>query len=95
MILMALLGGTGTVFGPAAGAVLLQLLIQFLGGSLPVSVDIPFVSTGARPIVAQIILGLLLVAVVIFVPRGVIDFFGGRSRLSLAYLRRSLRETSL
>jgi branched-chain amino acid transport system permease protein len=95
MILMALLGGTGTVFGPAIGAVLLQLLIQFLGGSLPITVGIPFVSEAARPIVAQIILGLLLVGVVIFVPRGVIDFFGGRSRLSLSYLRRSLRETSL
>jgi branched-chain amino acid transport system permease protein len=95
MILMALLGGTGTVFGPAAGAVLLQLLIQFLGGTLPISIDIPFVSTTARPVVAQIILGLLLVAVVIFVPRGIIDFFGGRTRLSLGYLRRSLRETSL
>jgi len=32
---------------------------------------------------------------VVFVPRGAIDFFGGRTRLSLAYLRRSLRETSL
>jgi branched-chain amino acid transport system permease protein len=95
MILMALLGGTGTVFGPAAGAVLLQLLIQFLGGTLPISFELPFVSDTARPIVAQVILGLLLVGVVIFVPRGVIDFFGGRSRLSLAYLRRSLRETSL
>jgi branched-chain amino acid transport system permease protein len=95
MILMALLGGTGTVFGPAVGAVLLQLLIQFLGGSLPITFDIPFVSEAARPIVAQVILGLLLVGVVIFVPRGVIDFFGGRSRLSLSYLRRSLRETSL
>ena len=95
MILMALLGGTGTVFGPAVGALLLQLLIQFLGGSLPISFDLPFVSADARPILAQVILGLLLVGVVIFVPRGVIDFFGGRSRLSLSYLRRSLRETSL
>jgi branched-chain amino acid transport system permease protein len=95
MILMALLGGTGTVFGPAAGAILLQLLIQFLGGTLPISFALPFVSEAARPIVAQVILGLLLIGVVIFVPRGVIDFFGGRSRLSLAYLRRSLRETSL
>jgi branched-chain amino acid transport system permease protein len=95
MILMALLGGTGTVFGPAAGAVLLQLLIQYLGGSLPMSVELPFVSDAARPIVAQVILGVLLVVIVIFVPRGVIDFFGGRTRLSLAYLRRSLRETSL
>jgi branched-chain amino acid transport system permease protein len=95
MILMALLGGTGTVFGPAAGAILLQLLIQFLGGTLPISIDIPFVPDTARPILAQVILGVLLIVVVIFVPRGVIDFFGGRSRLSLAYLRRSLRETSL
>jgi branched-chain amino acid transport system permease protein len=95
MILMALLGGTGTVFGPAAGAILLQLLIQFLGGSLPISAQLPFVSDAARPIVAQVILGVLLVVVVIFIPRGVIDFFGGRTRLSLAYLRRSLRETSL
>jgi len=83
------------VFGPAAGALLLQLLIQFLGGSLPISLDIPFVSSEARPIIAQVILGLLLIVVVVFVPRGAIDFFGGRTRLSLAYLRRSLRETSL
>jgi len=69
--------------------------LQFLGGSLPISFDLPFVSSEARPIVAQVILGLLLVVVVIFVPRGVIDFFGGRTRLSLSYLRRSLRDTSL
>jgi len=95
MILMALLGGTGTVFGPAAGAVVLQLLIQFLSGTLPVTLSLPFVPSDAMPVIAQIILGLMLVIVVIFAPRGVIDFFGGRSRLSLAYLRRSLRETSI
>ena len=95
MILMALLGGTGTVFGPAAGAVLLQLLIQFLSGSLPITLDLPFVPEDAMPVLAQVVLGVLLVLVVIFAPRGVIDFFGGRSRLSIAYLRRSLRETSI
>ncbi|HEY8681000.1 MAG TPA: branched-chain amino acid ABC transporter permease [Candidatus Dormibacteraeota bacterium] len=95
MILMALIGGAGTLFGPIIGAVFLQLLIQFLSGSLPISAEIPFVPADARPVIAQVILGLLLVAVVVFVPRGVIDFFGGRSRLSLAYLRRSLRETSV
>jgi hypothetical protein len=36
----------------------------------------------------------LLVVCVIFIPRGVIDFFGGRSRLSLWYFRQTLRETS-
>src|SRR5438132_11312318 len=75
MILMALLGGTGTVFGPAAGAVLLQLLIQFLGGSLPISADIPFFSDTARPIVAQVTLGVLLAVVAILLPRGVNVFF--------------------
>jgi branched-chain amino acid transport system permease protein len=95
MILMALLGGTGTVFGPAAGAVVLQLLIQFLSGSLPVTLDLPFVPEDAMPVLAQVVLGVLLTIVVIFAPRGVIDFFGGRSRFSVAYLRRSLRETSI
>ena len=95
MILMALLGGTGTVFGPAAGAVLLQLLIQFLSGSLPITLNLPFVPEDAMPVLAQVVLGVLLAVVVIFAPRSVIDFFGGRSRLSIAYLRRSLRETSI
>ena len=95
MILMALAGGTGTVFGPAAGAILLQLLLQFLSGSLPITMNLPFVPSNAQPVLAQIILGLLLMMVVMFAPRGVIDFFGGRSRLSLSDLRRSLRETSI
>ena len=95
MILMALVGGAGTIFGPAIGAVLLQLLIQYLSGSLPISADLPFLPDSARPVVAQVILGLLLVVVVMFVPRGIVDFFGGRSRLSLSDLRRSLRETSV
>jgi branched-chain amino acid transport system permease protein len=95
MILMALLGGAGTLFGPAAGAVVLQLLIQFLSGSLPVTLNLPFVPEDAMPVVAQVVLGVLLAVVVIFAPRGVIDFFGGRSRFSLANLRQSLRETSI
>jgi branched-chain amino acid transport system permease protein len=95
MILMALIGGAGTIFGPVVGAVLLELLIQFLNGGLPVSADIPFVPVDARPVLAQVILGVLLVVVVVFVPRGIVDFFGGQSRLSLAHLRRSLRETSV
>ena len=88
MILMALMGGAGTVFGPVLGAIVLEFLVQFLSGALPIHVDIP-------PVFAQIFLGVLLAVTVIFVPRGVVDFFGGQSRLSLAYLRRSLRETSV
>jgi branched-chain amino acid transport system permease protein len=83
MILMAVVGGAGTLFGPVVGAIVLELLIQTLAGRSDVAVY------------AQIGLGLLLAITVIFVPRGIVDFLGGSSRLSLAYLRRSLRETGV
>jgi branched-chain amino acid transport system permease protein len=82
MILMAVIGGGGTVLGPVAGAISLELIIQTLAGG------------GSGSVFSQVGLGLLLVVCVIFIPRGVIDFFGGRSRLSLRYLRQTLRETS-
>lgn len=83
MILMALVGGAGTVFGPVAGAIVLEALILTLAGRADAAVY------------AQIGLGVLLAVTVIFIPRGVIDFFGGQSRLSPGYFRRSLRETSV
>lgn len=83
MILMAVLGGAGTLLGPVAGAIALELIIQSLAGG------------GSAAVFSQIGLGLLLAVTVIFIPRGVIDFFGGQSRLSLRAMRRSLRETSV
>ena len=83
MILMAVVGGAGTVLGPVLGAVGLELLIQVLAGRADAAVY------------AQIGLGLMLAITVIFVPRGIVDFFGGSSRLSWSYLRRSLRETGV
>ncbi|TMB59941.1 MAG: branched-chain amino acid ABC transporter permease [Chloroflexi bacterium] len=83
MILMAVVGGAGTVLGPVAGAIALELIIQTLAGG------------GSGAVYSQIGLGVLLAACVIFIPRGVIDFFGGRSRLSLRYFRQTLRETSV
>jgi len=82
MILMAVVGGAGTVLGPVAGAISLELIIQTLAGG------------GSKAVYSQIGLGVLLAVCVIFIPRGVIDFFGGQSRLSLRYLRQTLRETS-
>ena len=82
MILMAVIGGAGTVLGPVAGAIALELIIQTLAGG------------GSGAVYSQIGLGVLLAVCIIFIPRGVIDFFGGRSRLSLRYFRQTLRETS-
>jgi len=83
MILMAIIGGAGTLFGPVAGAIVLEWLILSLAGG------------GASAVYAQMGLGVLLAVTVIFVPRGVVDFFGGSSKLSLGYIRRSLRDTSV
>jgi branched-chain amino acid transport system permease protein len=83
MILMAIIGGAGTLFGPALGAVGLVILINSLAGG------------GQGAVQAQILLGALIAVTVIFVPRGVVDFFGGQSRLALSHFRNSLRETSV
>jgi branched-chain amino acid transport system permease protein len=82
-ILMALIGGIGTIWGPVLGAVVLEFLIQ------------TFVGRGDLAVVTQIGLGLLLTVAVIFLPRGIVDFFGGRSFLSLAYVKRTLRESGV
>jgi branched-chain amino acid transport system permease protein len=82
-ILMALIGGLGTIWGPVMGAVVLELLIQNFAG------------TGDLAVVTQVGLGLLLTVAVIFLPRGVVDFFGGRSSFTIAYLRRTLRENGV
>ncbi|MBU6423453.1 MAG: hypothetical protein KGQ88_05390, partial [Chloroflexi bacterium] len=81
MILMAVIGGAGSVTGPVVGAVGLEALIQLLAGG--------------SGVFTQILLGAVLAVTVIFLPRGVIDFIIGRSRLTLAHFRRSLRETSV
>lgn len=83
MILMAVLGGSGTVLGPVIGAVTLEALIQ------------AFASGGEFAVWSQVGLGVLLATTVVFVPRGILDFFGGQSRLTLQYLRSSLRRTSV
>ena len=82
-ILMALIGGIGTVFGPVIGAAVLEFLIQLFSGS------------GDIAAYTQVGLGLLLTVAVIFLPRGIVDFFGGRSSFTLRYLRRTLRENGV
>ncbi|HEX6548209.1 MAG TPA: branched-chain amino acid ABC transporter permease [Candidatus Dormibacteraeota bacterium] len=82
-ILMALIGGIGTLFGPLIGAAVLEYLIQSFAGG------------GSLAAYTQVGLGVLLTVAVIFLPRGIVDFFGGRSSFSLRYLRRTMRETGV
>ncbi len=81
MILCAVLGGAGTVVGPILGAYVLQLIIDFL-------------QQGFHHL-SGIVLGLVLALVILFLPRGLADFFVGRSRLSIRFFREALRETGI
>jgi branched-chain amino acid transport system permease protein len=57
VVIMALLGGAGTLFGPLLGAVPLVLLFDFLTANFPSSFSI--------------ILGLIFIIIVYFVPQGI------------------------
>jgi branched-chain amino acid transport system permease protein len=61
MVIMVVIGGSGTVLGPLFGAVGLELLAQYLRVNLG--------------IYNQLIFGAIIVLVVVFFPQGVVNFF--------------------
>jgi branched-chain amino acid transport system permease protein len=66
VLLFAIIGGTGTLWGPVLGALLLVPLNQFLRTSLGASI---------APL-SIIIYGLLLVIFIMFIPDGIVGLFG-------------------
>ena len=66
MIIMALFGGTGTVFGPVVGAIVLSIANEVIGSRLLYT--------------WLLMLGVILLVVVVFLPRGIL---GSISRPSL------------
>ena len=65
IIVFVILGGVGRLFGPVAGAALFILLEAFVGGWTDRW---------------QLVLGLVLLAVVLFARGGVIGLLAGRAR---------------
>jgi branched-chain amino acid transport system permease protein len=81
MIVIALIGGTGTIWGPAIGASILfaiQEALRTLSGSAL------FVQWQAA------VFSLLIIVVVLFLPRGLMQFLRGRERFTLRRLLRDL-----
>jgi branched-chain amino acid transport system permease protein len=82
MVIMTLLGGIGTLWGPVVGGVVLTLIGEVLWGK--------FLELHSA------FLGAVLVVVVIFLPRGIVATLrGGRRALSPAAIRRNLRRYSV
>lgn len=67
MIVMAMFGGTGTVWGPVLGASIVMLLREFLWAQFPE--------------LHLMLLGAMLLVVVLFLPGGIISLFGRRKQV--------------
>lgn len=76
-IIMALLGGLGTVFGPVTGAFVLELLSEVVWSR--------FLTLHLA------VLGLIIIVVVIFIPKGFAELLAAR-RLSLGVLLDNVRQ---
>ncbi len=76
---MMMLGGAGTVLGPVFGAFLIELISELVWGK--------FLT------VHMLILGMIMMAVVILIPRGMIDLF--RRKFSLSALIRNIKNQAI
>ncbi|MEM7345548.1 MAG: branched-chain amino acid ABC transporter permease [Chloroflexota bacterium] len=69
MVMMSMLGGLGTVAGPVIGATIIYMLRDILWANL-----------GEFHLMVQ---GILLIVLVLFVPNGIVGFFGDKSGISI------------
>jgi branched-chain amino acid transport system permease protein len=81
MIIMAVFGGAGTVVGPVVGALVLSGVAEVLASTI----------TG----VASLFFGLVIIAAVVFTPRGLLDALRRLPRRGLGAFLDSVRETRL
>jgi branched-chain amino acid transport system permease protein len=76
---MMMLGGAGTVLGPVLGAFLIELISETVWGK--------FLT------VHMMILGVIMVAIVILMPRGILELF--RKKFSLAALWNNIKNQAV
>jgi len=76
---MMMLGGAGTVLGPVFGAFLIELISETIWGK--------FLT------IHMLILGIIMVAIVIVIPRGILELF--RKKFSLAALWRNIKNQAV
>ncbi len=67
MIVIVMLGGTGTIWGPVLGALIVVLLREWLWASFPA--------------LHLLLMGVLIITIVLFLPDGVMSLFAQRKRL--------------
>jgi branched-chain amino acid transport system permease protein len=81
MVIMAMFGGPGTVFGPVLGAFVLSAVYEVLAS---------WISTAAA-----LLFGVVIVLLIIFTPRGLADLIVGFRQQGPAYLMQNVRHHRL
>jgi branched-chain amino acid transport system permease protein len=81
MIIMAVFGGPGTVFGPIVGALSLSAISEILASAVTS--------------IAGLFFGLVIVAAVVFMPRGLADMFRRGRKMGLGYFIENVRRHRL
>jgi branched-chain amino acid transport system permease protein len=81
MVIMAMFGGPGTVFGPLIGAFTLSAVYDILASSISTA--------------AALLFGMVIVLAVIFMPRGLWDLARGFRQEGLRYFLQNIRTNRL
>ncbi|MFI5268638.1 MAG: branched-chain amino acid ABC transporter permease, partial [Chloroflexota bacterium] len=79
VIIMAVLGGAGSVAGPLVGAAILTVISEVLNAYVPG--------------VHLTVLGVIIVLVVLLIPNGVIEYLGFKRKLSFRSIGATLAQT--
>ncbi len=81
MIVMAVFGGIGSLWGPTIGAVIIDVLSNFLSAHFLV--------------IHTIFFGTIVILVILFAPKGVSDIFRGRRKVGVAYFLENIRKNKV
>jgi branched-chain amino acid transport system permease protein len=81
MVIMAMFGGPGTVFGPVIGAFILSVVYEYLSSAISTA--------------AALLFGVVIVLAVIFMPKGLMDVASGLRRSGPRYLLNNVRASQL
>jgi len=78
MIVMAVLGGIGSVMGPLLGAMSIEVISEILTNYFLVAHTLFF--------------GAIVILAIVFTPKGIMDIISGRKKFGLNYLLQNIRD---
>jgi len=77
MIVMAVFGGIGSLFGPLIGAATIEIISEFLSNYFLVAHTLFF--------------GTIIIVAILFFPKGIADMLSGRKKIGISYFLENIR----